>query len=198
VALARDLRDGEALSENRPSMPKLRPATRADAAALRMLGLEVFLETYAPAGVRNGLAREAEETFSAAQVARWLADPDDVVLVADVEGGLAGFAHVTLGAGRELFEGEVPAELQRLYVRRPFLGQGLGRALLLCAEDVAAVHGASVLWLAAWAGNARALAFYARQGYSDIGAAEHVFEGRRFENRRFAKPLGVSAPAAFG
>ena len=56
----------------------------------------------------------------------------------------------------------------------------------------------SVLWLAAWSGNARALAFYARQGYSDIGAAEHVFEGRRFENRRFAKPLGVSAPAAFG
>lgn len=186
------------MQDNCLTKPKLRPATRADASALRMLGLQVFLETYAPEGVGNGIAREAEETFAEHRVARWLADPAEVVLVAEIAGGLAGFAHVALGAGRELFEGELPAELQRLYVRRPFLGQGVGRALLLCAEDAAAVRGASVLWVAPAAGNATAPAFCARQGYRDIGTAGHVIEGQRFENRMYVKALGVSAPAALG
>ncbi|TWO73265.1 GNAT family N-acetyltransferase [Caenimonas sedimenti] len=154
-----------------------------------MLGLQVFLDTYAPDGVCDALAREAEETFSSSRVSGWLADPASALLVAAHATGLTGFAHLAHGASHPLVRGQAPTELQRLYVRRPFLGQGLGRALLLRAEQLAAERGAGVLWLTAWVGNARALAFYARQGYSDVGASDHVFEGQRFENRVFAKPL---------
>ena len=83
------------------------------------------------------------------------------------------------------------AELQRLYVQRHFLGQGLGRTLLQRAEEAAAVRGAATVWLSAWAGNAKALAFYRRQGYADIGESDHVFEAQRFENRVFVKALGA-------
>ena len=86
--------------------------------------------------------------------------------------------------------GRGPAELQRLYVQRNFQGQGLGRALLARVEAAALERGAGTLWLAAWAGNTRALAFYARQGYADIGATDHVFEEQRFENRVFVRALG--------
>jgi GNAT superfamily N-acetyltransferase len=169
----------------------VRPATPADAAPLRMLGLQVFLDTYGPQGVSAALAREAEATFAWPRVEGWFADPAALLLVAEGAGGLTGFAQLALGAGHPLVAGGPSAELQRLYVQRHFLGQGLGRELLLQAEQAARSRGAATLWLTAWVGNARALAFYARQGYAQAGATDHVFEGERFENRVFVKALGA-------
>jgi ribosomal protein S18 acetylase RimI-like enzyme len=61
---------------------------------------------------------------------------------------------------------------------------------LAWAEALAAREGASTLWLTAWVGNQRALAFYASQGYEQLGSTDHTFEGEVFENRLFAKALG--------
>lgn len=170
----------------------IRAATPADEAALRMLALQVFLDTYGPQGVSNALAREAEATFAWARVDGWFTGASSLLLVAEEAGGLSGFAHVALGIAHPLVAQGAPAELQRLYVQRHFLGQGLGRALLQRAEEAAHARGATTLWLSAWAGNAKALAFYPRQGYADVGATDHVFEAQRFENRVFFKALGAS------
>ena len=67
-------------------------------------------------------------------------------------------AALTLRAAR-------PDDALRLYVQEPFTGRQVGTALLRRAEARAAAAGARVLWLAPWAGNHRALAFYRRRGY---------------------------------
>jgi hypothetical protein len=46
--------------------------------------------------------------------------------------------------------------------------------------------------LTVWEGNRRALAFYARSGYADIGATVHAFEGREYANRVVAKLLSAA------
>jgi len=74
-------------------------------------------------------------------------------------------------------------------VQEPFTGRGLGRALLHAAETEAARRGAGLLWLTPWVHNARALHFYAREGYADIGLAWFEFEGERHENRLLTRPL---------
>ena len=56
-----------------------------------------------------------------------------------------------------------------------------------------AAQGAAVLWLTCWVGNARARAFYARQGYAELGSTDYAFEGERHENRVFAKTLQPAA-----
>ncbi len=60
---------------------------------------------------------------------------------------------------------------------------------VLEAEHFTASRGASLLWLTAWVGNPRALAFYPRLGYAEMGRTAHVFEGESYENRLFGKPL---------
>ena len=75
----------------------IRIATPSDAAAVRMLGLQVFLDTYGPDGVSEPLAREAGATFAWAHVHRWFTDPDHLVLVAEGAGSLGGFAQLALG-----------------------------------------------------------------------------------------------------
>ena len=73
----------------------------------------------------------------------------------------------------------------------PFQRRGVGRLLLSRAEALAAAEGSATLWLTAWLGNARALAFYRSQGYRELGSTIYAFEGERYENRLFAKSLIV-------
>jgi GNAT superfamily N-acetyltransferase len=110
-------------------------------------------------------------------------------LLAERSGHLIGFAELSLATPHPLAAADSAAELSRLYVQSPFLRQGVGRSLLRRAEALALAEGASIVWLTAWIGNHRALAFYASQGYTPLGSADHDFEGEHFENRVFSKTL---------
>jgi len=171
-----------------------RTARQSDALCLGVLGLQIFLDTYATEGIRATLAREALSQFSAEAIGALLQRPGTCFTVAERDGHLIGYAQLTFGATQALVqapEDAAQAELDKLYVQRPFLGRGLGRALLEEAEALSAEQGAHVMWLTAWSGNDRARRFYARQGYRDLGAAMHVFEHEAHENRVFAKVLGL-------
>jgi GNAT superfamily N-acetyltransferase len=100
-----------------------------------------------------------------------------------------GFAQLTLDAVHELMPHPPAAELNRLYVQERFTAHGIGKALLARAETLARAEGASTMWLTAWVGNARALAFYPRCGYQDRGPTLYEFRGEQHGNRLFAKAL---------
>jgi GNAT superfamily N-acetyltransferase len=170
---------------------RFRRATAADALCIGALGIQVFLDTYAPAGIRASLANEALQTLAPEVVAREIADPACLFIVAEAQGHVLGFAKLTIGATHALVRFPTPAELNRLYVQAPIIGRGLGRALLTEAERIAAAAGASALWLTAWVGNARALAFYARQGYAEAGSTPFSFQGETYENRLFVRALAA-------
>jgi aminoglycoside 6'-N-acetyltransferase I len=172
----------------------LRAARPEDLPGLAVLGAQVFVDTYADAGIRPTVAREVLSQFAPDALAALLARPGGACIVAERAGHLIGFALLRQAAGHALLGEGAAAELEKLYVQRPFLGQGLGRRLLRAAEQEAARGGATRLWLTAWVGNARALAFCARQGYAEIGVDWHEFEDERHENRLFVKTL-AAAPA---
>jgi GNAT superfamily N-acetyltransferase len=166
----------------------IRLAEAADLPCLQLLATQVFVDTYAVDGIGASLAREVQQRLSLPAFGAELSTPGSHVRVADRDGRLLAFAHVIVGAAHPL-DGTPSAELRRLYVQRAAFGQGLGTRLLRDAEAHAAGSGATMLWLTAWAGNARALAFYARCGYADQGSIDHVFEAERFENRVLARSL---------
>lgn len=166
-----------------------RAAVPADALCLSVLGTQVFLDTYATQGIRPAIAREVVEHFSVETVAGLLASPSITILVAEQAGHLIGFAQLTRGSRHELVSCEPAVELNRLYVQEPFTSMGVGRALLRQAEELAAAQGARAFWLTAWVGNPRALAFYARNGYQEVGAASYVYENEEYETRVFVKGM---------
>jgi len=167
----------------------LRPANATDALCIGVLGMQVFLETYAPDGIRPDLAREVLQTLSPETTAAALARADQRFIVAERAGHLLGFAHWRPGAAHAGVQAQAPAELFRLYVLQRFAGSGLGTRLLRAAEDAAAATGADTVWLTAWSGNTRALAFYPRRGYADVGATAYLIEGIAYENRLFMRRL---------
>lgn len=162
---------------------RFRRGTPDDALCIGALAVQVFLDTYATAGIRPDLAREALTTCGVDAVRNRLEKTRSHFIVAERNQHLVGFAELELG-------GTVPdvslaggVELVKLYVQRHFKRKGVGAALLRQAESTVVAHSAKCLWLTAWAENADALRFYAAQGFIDVGETEHVFEDKRFENR---------------
>jgi GNAT superfamily N-acetyltransferase len=166
-----------------------RDAIAGDALSVAMLGTHVFLDTYAPQGMRPALAREVLEHFSVHATEEILRTEGTTVLLAESKGHLVGYAQLGARAAHELVSASPASELVRLYIHERFTGQGVGKALLRRCEQRAVAAGAQALWLTAWIGNPRALRFYAAQGYADAGVTDYVFEGDRYENRVFVKLL---------
>ncbi|WP_196984798.1 GNAT family N-acetyltransferase [Caenimonas aquaedulcis] len=158
-----------------------------------MLGTHVFLDTYAPQGMRPPLAREVLEHFSVEATEAVLRTPGTVVLLAESAGHLVGYAQLDSGTAHDLVDVRPASEVVRLYVHERFTGQGIGKALLRRCEQQARSDGAQALWLTAWIGNPRALRFYAGRGYADCGATDYVFEDDHYENRVFVKSLDRAA-----
>jgi ribosomal protein S18 acetylase RimI-like enzyme len=92
------------------------------------------------------------------------ADPDCLVLVAEIDGIVAGFVSAerrTHWAGDpELYVGE-------LVVSPSHEGQGVGRALVSAVTDHAKQHGLATITLDTGAANSNARAFYDRLGFTE-------------------------------
>lgn len=167
----------------------LRVADAGDALCIGVLATQVFLDTYAPDGIRPALAREVLDHFATATIAALLRDPATTFVVAEGSGHMQGFVQLTRGATHVLVRADSAVELDRLYVLARFNGRGIGTRLLRHAEALAATQGASTLWLTAWVGNHHALAFYDRRGYQDTGATIYRFQDEEYENRVLVRAL---------
>ena len=171
--------------------PKFRPATGDDALCISVLAAQVFVDTYATLGIREAIARHVTEELSVSTMAASIANSYHRFIVAEVANHLVGFVQLKLHAENTAVSSHNAVEVVRLYVLERFASSGVGTSLLARAEALAAAQGAQHTWLTAWAGNARALAFYPRRGYAECGPTTYVFQGENIENRLFVKALTV-------
>lgn len=166
----------------------LRNATAADVPVLGLLAMHVFIDTYAAAGIRADLAREALAVHGPEAFARNLADAALQVLVAERGDALLGFAETRRDAAT------CTVELTRLYVLPSAHRQGIASALLDAVEARERASAAAELWLTVWDGNAKARAFYAARGFAETGASNYEFEGRAYADIVCRKRLTNAAP----
>ena len=171
----------------------LRRAAAADALCLGVLATQVFLDTYALTGVTETVASEVRKAFSTEAFIKVLAASSTFITVAVQDSALVGFAQSTIGTAQSLAPNGMPAELDKLYVQKPFTNRGVGSRLLQSHEELAARHGVEVLWLSPWVGNHRALRFYAKHEYEDYGLVFFYMGPDNIENRVYAKRLPAIA-----
>lgn len=146
-----------------------RIATVADAARLTDLAVRTFTDTFAPQNTVRNMAAYLDATFAAELQAAELADPRSVVLFGEIDGVPAAYAHLRDADAPECVTGPAPIELARFYVDRPWHGRGVAQRLMDAVLQVAAGRGARTLWLGVWEQNHRAITFYARMGFREVG-----------------------------
>ena len=151
-------------------MITIRLAVEADAAELSLIGQAAFLDTYAEIVPGADLVAHCGRTHSVEVYARWLADPGCAVWLAEtVTGAPVGYCVMIPAILTHTQTHPADMEVLRIYVLSRFYGQGVGYRLMQVAVDVARSHGARHVVLGMLKKNARALAFYQRQGFAVVG-----------------------------
>jgi GNAT superfamily N-acetyltransferase len=122
-----------------------------------------------------------------------LTDPRHVVFFAERDGETVGYAMLRLGPAPEQVRSSDPIEIARLYSVSRWIGAGVGAALMQRCLDEAAVRGNSIIWLGVWERNARAIAFYRRWGFTDVGAQTFTLGHDVQTDRIMARRVGGEA-----
>ena len=102
-----------------------------------------------------------------------IADPDLTTLVCEHDGELVGYGQLGWRKAPPSVTAARPAEILRLYVDKAWHGTGVAQRLIGALFDSAREGEADAVWLGVWEHNPRAIAFYRKLGFVDVG--DHPF-----------------------
>ncbi|HVZ25679.1 MAG TPA: GNAT family N-acetyltransferase [Sediminibacterium sp.] len=147
-------------------------AGMADLPLLASISRETFADTFSAYNTAEDMQAYADTYFTDTALLNEMKTPGHQFLLAFKKGNCAGYALI-----REETTGEMPEdtamELARLYVRPPFIGQGIGKHIMEQVMQSAGDAGKTWLWLGVWEFNLRAIRFYRSFGFEKF--AEHDF-----------------------
>ncbi|MBA2683939.1 MAG: GNAT family N-acetyltransferase [Gemmatimonadaceae bacterium] len=172
-----------------PAGLHIRRGTVADASNLSALGTETFTTSFGAQNAPENIALHLAKAFGPGVQERELADPAVTYLIAEMNGRTAGYAQVRASDPPPCITGPAPVEVLRFYVVHEFHGTGVAQALMeACAAD-ARQRGGRTLWLGVWDQNPRAIRFYTKCGYEDVGGQTFMLGDDPQNDRVLARPL---------
>lgn len=176
----------------------IRRGVASDAAMLAALGARTFRETFAADNTAEDMAAYVEHAYGVEQQRAELALPDAAFLIAEVDGVAAGYAYVRQSPPPAHVTNPAPGqpgvavEVARFYVDAPWHGRGIANALMNAAIAEAAQRGARTIWLGVWERNVRAIRFYSRYGFHDIGSQPFLLGSDLQRDRVMAREVGAT------
>jgi ribosomal protein S18 acetylase RimI-like enzyme len=156
-----------------PSAIRVRRGTSADAGLLADLGARLFHEAFAADSRPDDLAAHLRATFSPEIQRRELESDDFAYFVAELGGEPVGYALLRRRQPPPCVTGPDPIELGRIYVEQRRHGSGAAVALMEALLAEARARRAGTIWLGVWGINRRAVRFYEKFGFRDVGT--HTF-----------------------
>ncbi len=154
-----------------PGKPiSVRQAGAADNHCLAILGRETFYDSFAADNQPQDMAAYLEQSFSPSIQAAELVEPSSCFLIAEAEGLPVGYARLVEGPAPPCIRTPKPVQIARLYARKPWIGRGVGAALMAACLAGARSRQGDGIWLGVWGRNTRALQFYGQWGFSEVGA----------------------------
>jgi diamine N-acetyltransferase len=151
----------------------VRKANRTDALQLSQLAEQTFRATFGVMNTVENMDMHCQANYGESIQAAEISDPNMVTLLAENEKRLVGFAQLHWGKAPNCVFGKAPGEVHRLYVASEWHGKGMAQDLMSACIEEMRRRGSDVVWLGVWERNPRAIAFYKKIGFIEVG--DHVF-----------------------
>lgn len=168
----------------------IRACGPGDAAPLALVAQAAFLQSYAEvlpvSDILAHCATEHAEAYYAARLGRaeygfWIAE------VAETRSPV-GYAMLS-PPDLPVQTDPTDLELKRIYLLHRFHGSGVGAGLMAAALDAARARGARRVLLGVYGENRRAMAFYARQGFTEAGVRKFRVGANEYDDFVLARAL---------
>ena len=168
----------------------IRAATSDDAAALSEFAGRLFRDTFEHANTQSDMEQYVARAFGEEIQRAEIADSQRMILLSVHGGAITGYAQLLAGSAPAGLAMVTPVvELERFYVAQEWHGRGLAQRLIARAIEVASQSEAATLWLAVWERNPRAIAFYRKSGFVDVGSKPFVLGSDRQTDRVMSQLL---------
>lgn len=158
---------------------KIRLATVTDAVVLAALAGTTAYETYFETDEPEDLAKYIADFFNPQAMKAELEDANSTFFLVEANGKAVAYAKLREGQPAECVKGENIIELHRLYVLEKMIRHGIGRLLIEKCLNEAKLRGFEALWLSVFNLNTRAIGFYERLGFKNIGETGFYYGEKR-------------------
>jgi diamine N-acetyltransferase len=163
-------------------------AKEDDAKNLLMLTIQVFLETYSSDGINDSISDYILKEFSLSNMVNNFYNNKCFIFIFEINNSLIGYSQVSLNS-TDLYSGVTQAEIEKLYFLKKFHNYGYGTKLLKKTEEEILYRKINFVWLSTWIENQKAIKFYHKNKYSDIGRMNFKLGNGNIENIILGKKL---------
>ena len=171
-------------------MIKIKIATKADIQVLALLGRLTWAESHGHyIEEKNDLLKYLNEHFSVVETKKNISNPNQFFYIIYVDDLPVGYAKLVVNAFNENITSQKSCQLERIFILNDFIPLKIGQQLLTFVEEHARKMELDTMWLTVYIKNARAIRFYIKNEFKNVGALNYIVNGKGYENIVFSKKI---------
>ncbi|TFE01573.1 GNAT family N-acetyltransferase [Jeotgalibacillus salarius] len=148
---------------------QIKACTLKDLSTLKTVSYETFNDTFKDQNSPENMKAYLDKAFTLEQLEGELNNPLSTLFFIYADGEIAGYLKVNIEDAQSEEMGPESLEIERIYIRKDWQKNGLGKYLLNHAIKTAKDHEKTMIWLGVWEKNEGAIFFYRRMGFLETG-----------------------------
>lgn len=153
---------------------QIEKATLQNLPDLQNIGRETFFETFRDSNTRKNMEKYLDDNFNTGQLTKEISNPGSTFFLALINNIVVGYLKINTDFAQTEFNNHDELEIERIYIKKEYLGKSIGQSLLDYALNVAVQMDKKLVWLGVWEKNFRAIRFYEKNGFRAFG--KHAFK----------------------
>ena len=160
----------------------IRIATIQDAPFIALLARITFSETFGRFfRDKNDLLAYYNRTFTVEKIKNGLQNSRNIFWIAFVNDMPVGYSKLKLKSKSEFTRSKATCQLQKIYVLKDYLAMKIGTELLDVLISKAKQTSSEEIWLSVLDNNERAIRFYKKHGFKNVGKHDFQIGKENFE-----------------
>ena len=169
-------------------MIKIKIAKEADTDVLARLGRATYVESHGHfIANETDLLNYINDAFSVSKTKQDLNNPKNLFYIIYTDDLPVGYAKLVLNATHKSVASQNNCRLERIYVLNDFIPLKIGQQFLSFLEEKAKALHLDTMWLSVYIKNYRAIRFYERNEFKNVGELNFLVNGKEYENTIFSK-----------
>jgi diamine N-acetyltransferase len=152
----------------------LRKCTLDDFDVLRELSIRTYYETFTHLNTAEDMEEYLKDAFNVDKLRSELNDMNTELYSLYYNEKLAGYLKLNEAPSQTDINDKASLEIERIYISSEFQGEGLGGYLMEQAINMAIERNKKYAWLGVWEKNEKAIHFYKKNGFYEIGTHSFV------------------------
>ena len=171
-------------------MVKIKKAKKADTEVLALLGRLTWSESHGQyIDDKNSVLKYLEENFSVSKTKQEINNAKNIFYIIYVDDLPVGYAKLVVHKKQENVASENNCQLERIFIQNEFIPLKIGQQLLTFVEEKAKALQLDTMWLSVYIKNNRAIRFYEKNEFKNVGKLNFIVDGKEYENIVFSKQL---------